>query len=242
MSNKTFAYALAYFANGWFCLIMIYFAGFILNVAVPKSIDYPGSNVSTWASIFINTLLITVFGIQHSVMARKPFKEWLTRWIPEHLERSIYFMTSNLMMTVLIIFWQPISIPIWSIDSLLGRGLVYLVFILGCLFAVYSMAIIGSSDFIGIKQIEHHFGGKEYSQPPFQTPSIYKYIRHPIMLGTLIVFWATPLMTLGHLIFAIGMTVYTVIGVYYEEKDLIDLYGDEYREYTRRAGMFFPLK
>ncbi len=98
---KTLSYALTYIANGWFGLVMLYFAGFILNVAVPKSIDYPGSNVSTWASIFINILLIAVFGIQHSVMARKPFKKWLTRWMPGHLERSIYFMTSNLVMTAL---------------------------------------------------------------------------------------------------------------------------------------------
>ncbi len=239
---KAFSYTLAYFANGWFVLIMIYFAGFILNVAVPKSIDHPGTDVSTWASISINILLIAVFGIQHSVMARKPFKEWLTRRIPEHLERSIYFMASNLVMTAFIICWQPLPMTIWRIDNLLGKGLVYLVFVLGCLFSVYSMALIGSSDFIGLRQIECHFGGKTYSQSPFQTPSIYKYIRHPIMLGTLIFFWASPLMTLGHLLFAVGMTAYTVIGVYYEEKDLIDLYGDEYREYMRKAGMFFPLK
>lgn len=239
---KVTFYTLAYLANAWFCLIMLYFIGFILNVAVPKTIDYPGSAVSPWASIFINLFLIVLFGIQHSIMARKPFKKWLTRRMPGYLERIVYILASNIVMTVFIICWQPLPMNIWSINGLFGKGVSYFLFVSGCFLMVYSMSIIGSSDFIGIKQIEYHFYNKIYPQPLFQTPSIYKYIRHPVMLGTLIVFWVTPQMTTGHLIFAIGMTTYTIVGIYYEEQDLIDLYRDEYREYKRKVGKFFPWK
>jgi len=219
--------------------IFLYVMGFLLNLYVTKSIDSGLINPVGY-SLAINSFLIFLFGVQHSVMARQSFKKSLIKIIPNYFERSFYVLFANLAMTAFLVFWQPITIPIWSINSSILKLLIYIIFALGCFILVYSLLIIDHSEFIGLRQIYLHFKKKKYTPIEFKMPTIYKYIRHPMYLGTLIVFWATPEMTLGHLFLAMGMTLYTLIGIKYEEQDLITLYGNEYKQYMQTVGMLFP--
>jgi steroid 5-alpha reductase family enzyme len=160
--------------------------------------------------------------------------------IPDYFERSVYVLFSNLLMTAIFVFWQPVTIPIWSTNNLILKTLIYVIFACGCGIPVYSLLIIGHFEFIGLRQIYFHLINKPYTPIEFKTPTIYKYIRHPIYLGTLIIFWTTPKMTLGHLLLALGMTLYTLIGIRFEEQDLSTLYGKDYYRYMQTAGMLFP--
>ena len=234
-----FVYCLGVFACLWFWGFFLYAVGFFLNFYVPKSID-SGSINSVSYSIVVNTLLIFLFGFQHSIMARSAFKKLLVKLIPRYFERTFYVLLANLTLSFIFIFWQPIPIPIWSINNLFLQLFIYFIFMIGCFILAYSLIIIGHFDFIGLRQIYLHFKKKAYTPVDFKMPTIYKYIRHPMYLGTLMAFWATPEMTLGHLFFAIGMTLYTVIGIKFEERDLIKLYGNSYKKYSQTVGMFLP--
>jgi len=237
---KNFFYAaLGVIAFLWFWGFFLYTAGFLLNLYVPKSIDSGISHPIGYA-LGINTLLIVLFGLQHSVMARKSFKKSITKVLPDYFERSFYVLASNLAMTAMLLFWQPITAPIWSIDNIYLETAIYAIFVIGCLVVVYSLWIIDHFEYIGLRQIYFHIRKEAYRSIEFKMPTIYKHIRHPMYLGTLMVFWATPHMTLGHLFLALGMTLYTLIGVRFEEKDLHVLYGDTYRQYKQTAGMLFP--
>ncbi len=223
----------------WFWGFFMYATGFLLNLYVTKSID-SGSINPVGYSLAINSFLIFLFGIQHSVMARKSNKKSLTKLIPDYFERSFYVLFANLTLTVILACWQPITNPVWSIAGLIPKLLTYMIFALGCVILIYSLLINDHFEFIGLRQIYLHLSKKEYTPVAFKMPSIYKHIRHPMYLGTLIVFWATPEMTLGHLLLALGMTLYTLIGVRFEEQDLSAPYGDEYNRYMQTVGMLFP--
>jgi hypothetical protein len=223
----------------WFWAFFMYATGFLLNLYVIKSID-SGSMNQVGYSLGINSFLILLFGVQHSVMARKPFKNMVVKLIPDFFERSFYVLSANSAITAVLFFWQPITIPIWSIHIPILKAIVYIVFALGCFILIYSLLIMNHFEFIGLRQIYLHLKNKKYTPIEFKVPTIYKYVRHPIYLGTLIVFWATPEMTLGHLLLAVGMTIYTLIGVRFEEQDLNTLYGDEYKQYMQTVGMLFP--
>ena len=173
-------------------------------------------------------------------MARKSFKKSLKKIVPDFFERSLYVLSANLALTAILAFWQPITIPIWSVQGSVLKSLIYIIFAVGCLLLVYSLMIIDHFEFIGLRQIYLHLRKKEYTPIEFKMPTIYKYIRHPMYLGTLIAFWATPEMTAGHLLLAMGMTVYTFVGVRFEEKDLSALYGSEYKQYMQSVGMLLP--
>lgn len=244
MNQNNFFSNLMYSALGviaflWFWGIFLYAIGFLLNLYVSKSID-SGSIRPIGGALVIDAFLIFLFGIQHSVMARKSFKKLLAKIIPDYFERSVYVLFSNLVLAVIFLFWQPITIPIWSTNNLILKPFIYAIFTLGCGILVYSLLIIDHFDFIGLRQIFLHLIKKPYTSIEFKTPTIYKYIRHPIYLGTLIVFWATPEMTLGHLFLALGMTLYILIGIRLEEQDLSTLYGEDYYRYMQTAGMLFP--
>lgn len=230
---------LAIIAFLWFWGFFMYATGFLLNLYVAKSVD-SGSTNPVGYSLAIDAFLIFLFGIQHSVMARKSFKKSLLKIIPNHFERTFYVLFANLALTAIFIFWQPITIPVWSINSSIPKLLVYIIFALGCLILVYSLLIIDHFEFIGLRQIYLHITKRQYTPIEFKMPTIYKYVRHPMYLGTIIVFWATPEMTLGHLLLAMGMTIYTIIGIKFEEQDLSTLYGKEYRLYMQTVGMLFP--
>lgn len=173
-------------------------------------------------------------------MARRSFKNLIIKCIPEYFERSFYVLAANLTLTAVLLFSQPITISIWSVNNYGLNFLIYLLFAIGCFILIYSLIILNHFDFIGLRQIYLHLKKKEYTPIQFEIPTIYKYIRHPIYSGTLIVFWATPEMTLGHLLLSIGMTIYTFIGIKFEEQDLIKLYGDAYKQYTQTVGMLLP--
>ncbi len=223
----------------WFWGFVFYATGFLLNFYVPKSID-SGVSDSLVHAFGINTLLILFFGIQHSVMARKFFKRAITKLIPQYFERSFYVLVSNFAMTAMLFFWHPIAVPVWSIENTYIQILIYSVFAIGSIILVYSLWIIDFFEYIGFRQIYFYLKEKEYRALEFKTPTIYKYIRHPMYLGTLIVFWTTPQMTLGHLFFALGMTLYTFIGMVLEERDLQALYGKSYTKYMQTVGRLFP--
>lgn len=237
---KNFVYSiLGIIAFLWFWGFFLYATGFLLNFYVTKSID-SGPIRPVGFSLTINSFLIVLFGIQHSVMARKSFKKSLKKIVPDFIERSLYVLSANLVLTAILAFWQPITVPVWSIQGVVLKSLIYIIFALGCLLLVYSLLIIDHFEFIGLRQIYLHLRKKEYTPIEFKMPTIYKYIRHPMYLGTLIAFWATPEMTAGHLLLSMGMTVYTFIGVSFEEKDLSSLYGSEYKQYMQTVGMLIP--
>jgi protein-S-isoprenylcysteine O-methyltransferase Ste14 len=231
--------ALGIIAFLWFWGFFSYAIGFLLNLFVSKSID-SGSICSLGKASVIDSFLIFLFGIQHSLMARKSYKKQLVKIIPDYFERSFYVLLSNLVLTSIFVFWQPITIPIWSAENLILKSLLYGIFALGSGILVYSLIIIDHFDFIGLRQIYLHLTNRPYTPIEFRMPTIYQYIRHPMYLGTLMVFWATPEMTLGHLLLASGMTLYTLIGVRFEEQDLHALYGEEYNRYMQTVGMLIP--
>ena len=223
----------------WFWGFFSYATGFLLNLYVSKSID-SGSILPIGQAFAVDSFLIILFGIQHSMMARKSFKKRLVTILPDYFERSFYVLLSNFVLTAIFILWQPITIPIWSTENLILKSLLYVIFGLGSGILVYSLIIVDHFEFIGLRQIYLHLKNKPYTPIEFKMPTIYKYIRHPVYLGTLIVFWATPEMTLGHLILALGMTLYTLIAVRFEEQDLCTLYGEDYNRYMQTVGMLFP--
>jgi len=199
-----------------------------------------GASGSATLALAINVGLIALFGLQHSVMARPRFKRWLTRYIPEHAERSTFMLATAIVAFALILFWQPMPTTVWHADSTAVYNTLLTVGLLGWTLVFYSTFQINHFDLFGLRQVWLYFRGKPYTQLPFQVNGLYKVIRHPIMTGALIGIWVTPVMTVGHLVFALGMSVYILIGVYHEEKDLIRAFGDKYRAYIRSTGKFIP--
>ena len=191
-------------------------------------------------ALAVNVGLIALFGLQHSVMARPRFKQWLTRYIPEHAERSTFMLATAIVAFALIVFWQPMPTTLWRADSPAVYNMLLTVGLSGWALVFYSTFQINHFDLFGLRQVWLYFRGKEYTQLPFQVNGLYKIIRHPIMTGAFIGIWATPVMTVGHLVFALGMSIYILIGVYHEEKDLIRAFGDRYRVYIRSTGKFIP--
>jgi protein-S-isoprenylcysteine O-methyltransferase Ste14 len=199
-----------------------------------------GESSKAALALAINVGLIALFGLQHSVMARPRFKQWLTRYIPEHAERSTFMLATAIVAFALIVFWQPMPITLWQADSAVAHNTLLTVGLLGWVLVFYSTFQINHFDLFGLRQVWLYFRGEPYTQLPFQVNGLYKYIRHPIMTGALIGIWVTPVMSVGHLVFALGMSVYILIGVHHEEKDLIRAFSDKYRAYIRSTGKFIP--
>lgn len=221
-----------------FQLLVLYYIGFLANVVVPKGID-EGVTGPTAQAFAINIGLITLFGLQHSVMARGWFKTRWTRLIPEPIERSTYVLSSVIVLFAIAWFWRPLPTVIWDIDGLAGWA-IWGVFGLGLVIIILSSSQIDHASLFGLKQVYAFYRGREFSPPSFQTPGFYRYVRHPLMTGTLLWVWATPHMTVGHLLFAAGFTVYILVGTHLEEQMLLDAYGEDYEAYRRRVPRFFP--
>jgi protein-S-isoprenylcysteine O-methyltransferase Ste14 len=224
----------------FFFATFLFLVGFVGDLPLPTTIDsgLPGP----WAeAVAVDLLLIGLFGVQHSVMARPAFKRWWTRVVPEPTERSTYVLAATLMVALLLWQWRPIAEPlVWNVETAAGVTALQVVFWAGLGVLLLSTFLLNHFELFGLRQVFARLLGRTLPVAQFRTPLLYRHVRHPIYLGFMLLFWATPHMTAGHLLFAGGMTVYILIGIYFEERDLVAQFGDRYRRYRERVGMLLP--
>jgi methanethiol S-methyltransferase len=221
-----------------FFVSFLYSLGFVGNYLVPKSIDVGGE--ANWSeAIVVDLLLLGIFAIQHSIMARPAFKRWSAKFFPEASQRSTYVLLASLIQLLMFWQWRPIPIQVWHIEGM-AASLLIGVYWLGWLIMLASTFMIDHFDLSGLRQAFSALRGTELPGQSFRTPLLYKVVRHPIMLGLLLAFWATPEMTAGHLLFAIMSTAYILVGVQFEERDLIAEFGTAYQRYRQRVPMLLP--
>lgn len=226
---------LCYFA---FFFSFLYLVGFVAGYpALPTHVD-KGLAAAPVAAAVIDVLLIALFGLQHSLMARPGFK---VRWfVPAPLERSVFCLATAIVLTLLFVFWHPLTATVWNVADPLGRAILWALFAAGFGIVFVSTWLINHFELFGLTQAWTHFRGHEPQPIAFRTPLFYRLVRHPIYLGFLLAFWATPHMSAGHLLLAVGFTIYILIGIRYEERDLIAHFGETYAQYRRRVGMVLP--
>lgn len=223
-----------------------FFASFVYLVGWIGAFDFmpttvnKGLQAAPQTALLVDVGLIALFGIQHSVMARKQFKQAWTKVIPEASERSIFCLAAAVVLTVMYTYWHPIEGTVWSVTNETVRMAIWALFWLGWVILFIATWLLNHFELFGLQQAWHHFTGKQAAPPQMRTPAFYKLVRHPIYFGFFIAFWATPEMTYSHLLAAVGFTAYIMIGISYEERDLGKLYGDQYAEYRRRVGSLIP--
>jgi protein-S-isoprenylcysteine O-methyltransferase Ste14 len=219
--------------------VFLYTAAFLANVVVPKTID-SGAPGSLPTALLINLGLLSVFAVQHTGMARPAFKRWLTRFLAEPIERSTYVLISSLVFVVFFHLWQPMPEVVIRAESPGVRAALGGFFLVGVLTVLYSTFLIDHFDLFGLRQVVLYFRGRPYEHKRFSSRSLYRFVRHPLYVGWLITFWATPDMTQGHLLLAVVTTAYILVAIPIEERDLLEALGDDYREWRARTPALIP--
>jgi len=222
-----------------FFATFLYAVAFVGDLPVPKTIDSgPAGPLVT--SLIINAALLSLFAVQHSLMARPAFKRWWTRIVPPPVERSTYVLFASLALIVMYVFWRPLPQVIWAAGpGYVGTGLTVL-FWVGWAIVLISTFLISHFELFGLKQVWDRLRQRQAGENEFRTPGFYRIVRHPIYLGFILAFWATPTMTLGHLIFAVGTLGYILIAIQLEERDLVGAFGERYQAYRKQVGMLWP--
>ena len=221
-----------------FFATFLYAIGFVGNLFVPKAID-SAPQLPFIQALLVNLGLLGIFAVQHSVMARPVFKRWVTRFIPQAAERSTFVLAASFALIVLFYFWQPMGGVVWSVENPQAQILLHALFAFGWLLVLVSTFLINHFDLFGLRQVWLNLHRKPYTELKFGTPLVYRLVRHPLYLGFVLGFWATPVMTAAHLVFAAATTAYILIAIQLEERDLMDAHP-EYAEYRRRVPMIIP--
>jgi protein-S-isoprenylcysteine O-methyltransferase Ste14 len=233
----TFIYGLVAYA--FFLVTFLYAIGFVTGLVVPKTID-GGAVVPVAEALIVNLVLLSLFAVQHSVMARPAFKRWWTKIIPPAAERPTYVLLATLALAAILAHWRPMPEIVWRVtDPTIAAGLLGLS-LFGWMMVLLATFMISHFELFGLRQVIMNLLGRKMPPAEFKTPGLYKLVRHPIYLGFVIAFWAAPVMTVGHLLFAAVTTAYIFVGIFLEERDLIETFGDEYRLYRARVSMLIP--
>ena len=222
----------------FFCTFL-YAYGFVGNLFVPKSID--SAPQGPWLqALLVNGLLLGIFAVQHSVMARPAFKRLWTKMIPQPAERSTYVLFSSLALILMFWQWRPMGGVVWNVEDPIGRSVLLSLFALGGLLVLWATFLINHFDLFGLRQVTLYLSGREYTRLKFKTPGLYRFIRHPLYLGWLLTFWSTPTMTVAHLVFAVATTTYILMAIRWEERDLVSEHGKTYEDYRQTVPMLIP--
>jgi methanethiol S-methyltransferase len=222
-----------------FFATFLYAIGFVSGFGVPRTLDSPRTG-PVGTSLLIDLCLLTLFAVQHSGMARHPFKRWLTRLIPEAAERSTFVLASSLALIAMFAFWRPLGGVLWDVSSPIGAWVLYALAAFGWLTVLATTFLINHFDLFGLRQVWLQLAGRSYQPIGFRTPGPYRLVRHPLYVGFLLAFWATPHMTVAHLLFAVATTGYVLIAIQLEERDLVRVLGAEYSDYRVRVPMLVP--
>jgi len=224
-----------------FTATLAWFVGFSGNLLVPKTVDVGGAPGSMLEALAVDALLLLLFGVQHSVMARRSFKRWWTRIVPRDLERSTFVVASSVVLVAVMWLWIPVGTPVaWRVGNAVAVAAIWTLFALGWVVAMLSTFLLDHFELFGLRQSFSGLIKRPAPDAAFRTPLLYRHVRHPLYLGFLLTFWAVPVMTLGHLLLAFGLSAYTLAGIAFEERDLVLQFGERYRSYRQHVGMLLP--